>query len=78
MADGVVDANQFDFALIGGDGQHALFFIVAQQLIVIISGFLVSFSGVFSFRPSSASIWLTANAVAEAMNSFRVILIVLL
>ena len=31
IADGVVDADQFDVALIGGDGHHAFFFLVAQQ-----------------------------------------------
>ena len=36
IADGVVDANQFDVALVRGDGQHALFFIVAQQVKIII------------------------------------------
>ena len=35
IADGVVDADQFDVALIGGDGHHALFFLVAQQVEIV-------------------------------------------
>ena len=35
IADGVVDADQFDVALIGGDGHHVLFFLVAQQVEIV-------------------------------------------
>ena len=35
IADGVVDADQFDVALIGGDGHHTLFFLVAQQVEIV-------------------------------------------
>lgn len=35
IADGVVDADQFDVALIGGDGHHAFFFLVAQQVEIV-------------------------------------------
>ena len=35
IADGVVDADQFDVALIGGDGHHTFFFLVAQQVEIV-------------------------------------------